>query len=379
MFRKIEKNNTAFAALLNASLLLGVSGSAAAVVDFDVKDFGFVTDPSELKASMVLPLTDHVEPVVNTSQNILARAKRSGADPRIEALQIKIPANTKELVYFVKKHAKAQKTSELYDYLAEKLFQTKSPIASDNTKKVAIDAEGIAFFNQSSLAAIFEKPHHNIQIDAKSLKDDRKNMNSLMSQIQDFLPPSQRNLIAKKLSAGDNLSLDQDLLPEFAKRMVKTFLAYKGPNCFHAALAFHGEALTRSQYVNVKREEGYHSAMINYDELWRAIKAYFYEVNVSSSPLKYGDMIVFFELPKDADSQAGVNYRWIRHATTYLLGNYTFSKGSKSPDTPYTVKTLEDEWKTWQGYSQNLGVKVFRRSTKSAKKIPPIDLVDWVY
>ena len=37
--------------------------------------------------------------------------------------------------------------------------------------------------------------------------------------------------------------------------MVKNFLAYKGPNCFHAALAFHGENLTQSQFVNVKREE----------------------------------------------------------------------------------------------------------------------------
>jgi hypothetical protein len=121
--------------------------------------------------------------------------------------------------------------------------------------------------------------------------------------------------------------------------------------------------------------------MINYDELWRVLSENFYEVNPDKLPLKYGDMLVFFDVPEDDadDLEKPVDFRWIRHTATYLFGGFTFSKGSKSPNTPYTVRTLAEEWKTWKRYTDNLGVKVFRRSQKSVKAAPPRDLTDWIY
>ena len=169
------------------------------------------------------------------------------------------------------------------------------------------------------------------------------------------------------------------MLPAFPRKMIKKFIVVRGPNCFHAALAFHNPKLPRSPYVNVRPEEGYHRAMINYDELWRVIGRSFYEVNTAKYPLKYGDMIVFFNLPDDWEESMAVNFRWIRHTSTYLFGPYTFSKGSKSPDTPYSVKTIGEEWATWLEYSRNLGVKVFRRNQKITKETLPEDLVDWIY
>jgi hypothetical protein len=54
------------------------------------------------------------------------------------------------------------------------------------------------------------------------------------------------------------------------------------------------------------------------------------------------------------------DWHWIKHAATYLFDDYTFSKGSNSPDTPYTVKTLDEEWDAWDHRSAHLGLKVFR-------------------
>ena len=90
-------------------------------------------------------------------------------------------------------------------------------------------------------------------------------------------------------------------------------------------------------------------------------------------------MVVFFNLPDDWNESMPVSYRWIRHTATYLFGPYTFSKGSKSPDTPYSVKTVGEEWATWLEYSRSLGVKVYRRNQKITKNKLPEDLVDWIY
>ena len=114
--------------------------------------------------------------------------------------------------------------------------------------------------------------------------------------------------------------------------------------------------------------------MINYDELWRAVNYNFYEIDPKTTPLKYGDLIMFFDVE---DMNRSPYFKWIRHAATYLFGNYTFSKGSKSPNSAYSVKTLEDEWTTWKRLTKNLQAKVFRRSRKSVNTRPPTDLQGW--
>lgn len=118
--------------------------------------------------------------------------------------------------------------------------------------------------------------------------------------------------------------------------------------------------------------------MINNDELWRTLELGFYEVDARTTPLAYGDVIVFIEPPKGAQKTA-ISYRDVKHTATYLFGRYVFSKGSKSPNTPYTVKTLKDEWDTWVHISKNIGIKVFRRSSVHATTAPGQDSRDWLY
>jgi len=200
-----------------------------------------------------------------------------------------------------------------------------------------------------------------------------------MKQIRPFFGKSHRNKLMKKIRRGKPIKVSKHLLPNFAKKMIKKYIVYRGPNCFHAALAFHSPKLTSSSLINVKKEKGYHRAMINYDELWRAINHNFYEVKPDEQPLKYGDMLVFFDVPEDGEDTHPINFKWIRHTATYLFGGYTFSKGSKSPNTPYTVRTLSEEWSTWKKFTKNLGIKVFRRAKHKVTRKPPKELVDWIY
>jgi hypothetical protein len=197
------------------------------------------------------------------------------------------------------------------------------------------------------------------------------------SQLNYILPKEQISKINKKVKEGLDLNLSEDLLPPFAKKMVGKFIVYRGPNCFHAALAFFDQKMTRLPTINVKEEEGYHKSMINYDELWRVISTQFYEIDPKTSPLKYGDMLVFFAAPEESTDV--INFKWIRHTAVYLFGPYTFSKGSKSPNTPYTVKTLEEEWTTWRELTPNLGLKVYRRQLMNSEIATPTTRTDWIY
>ena len=95
-----------------------------------------------------------------------------------------------------------------------------------------------------------------------------------------FLTKKQKRRLRNKLRSNRPLSLGNDLLPNFARKRLKKYLIHRGPNCFHVALSFQDERITKSPKVNIKQEKGYHPAMINYDELWRAINSYFYEVDV---------------------------------------------------------------------------------------------------
>ena len=244
-----------------------------------------------------------------------------------------------------------------------------------------IDGKGFGMVDRDAFADMFSRTHHKLTVATNELKKDRRLRQEFLRQITPFFPKAERTKLQAKINKGESIEVDMELLPDFARKMVKKYIIYRGPNCFHAALAFQSPTLTSSSLINVKKETGYHRAMINYDELWRVLNSNFYEVNPDSQPLKYGDVLVFFDVPQSAEEnpEKPVEFKWIRHTATYLFGGYTYSKGSKSPNTPYTVRTLAEEWKTWKRYTENLGVKVFRRSQKNVKNAPPRDLTDWVY
>jgi len=355
--------------------MAGILGTQArAVTQYEPKSVGFITDPTALTQSISLPVKEARTTIAIPYSKLKVRAYKAGDDERIEPLVLDIPRSEQKLSTLLHSLARPGKYKKLSAEIMKRL--KKEGRSDQDHEKITVDRELFALLNPEALGSSFAKEHHEVEVISPKLYAQPTLWREFFAQLAPFLSLDDRMRIYNKMRTGTSLNLDHDLLPAFARKMVKKFLVFKGPNCFHATLAFHGQALTRSPFVNVKTEKGYHRAMINYDELWRALYTMFYEVDPRHAPLKYGDIVVFMNIP---DTQEIVNFRWIRHAAVYLFGGYTFSKGSKSPNTPYTIKTLDEEWKTWQAYSKNMGVKVFRRSKDSLMKSPPKDLVDWIY
>lgn len=367
-------------ALLSLTVITFVSvsvyDSAYSVTQYKKGNLRFTSKLEDLKTSLELPTSDSKISIKIPVKKLRIRANKGKPNEKIEPLSLYLSKDQSAISQLTKKLAKSGKKRELLKTFIKKL-RDAGPTNKDRVK-IYISKDDFKLINPSAMAKELAKDHQKVIINSKKLRKDPALKNKFIRQLDGFLSSRDRKRVLSKINKGRNLNVEKELLPDFARKMIRKFLVYRGPNCFHAALAFHGQKLTRSKFVNIKEEKGYHRAMINYDELWRIVNRDFYEVDTKKHPLQYGDMLMFFNVPKEPFNQ--VSFRWIRHTATYLFGNYTFSKGSKSPNTPYTIKTLDSEWKTWQDYTSNLGVKVFRRnSTKRLKPKPSKDLMEWIY
>jgi hypothetical protein len=309
-----------------------------------------------------------------------ARLKKSKTDDTVEPLSVTVTGNNTAIIGMAEKLALIDHSDDLAEYL-RRAWKTAKPIRSGAASRtININDKAFSMIDPEALGEMYGRVHHKLTLSGAELKNSPATVKELMNQLSPFLSKVERRNLLQDINAGKTIDIDKEMLPKFAAKMVGKYVIHRGPNCFHAALAFQSPTLTSSSLINVKKEKGYHRAMINYDELWRVINTDFYEVDPDKVSLKYGDMLVFFEVPKNlVEVGTSINFRWIRHAATYLFGGYTFSKGSKSPNTPYTIRTLSEEWNTWKHYTQNLGIKVFRRSQKHVKSQPPMDLADWIY
>lgn len=355
--------------------------TAAAVTQYDKGRKPFLFDITTFTTTLNLPVTEKVDIVKMSAKQMHKRIERSVKDETIEPLSLILNDNNTNIIQAAEKLAISGKVNELANYFRQKLATARPVKKGASSKTVELDATGLALIDYDAFADMYSKTHHTLTIDSKELRKDKNAKNELMKQLIPFISKKDRNKLLTKINKGEPIDIDTEMLPEFPRKMVGKYIIQRGPNCFHASLAFHGPQMTASSLINVKTESGYHRAMINYDELWRVLNKNFYEVDPDQAPLKYGDVLVFFDVPEEiaSDLNHPVDFKWIRHTATYLFGGYTFSKGSKSPNTPYTVRTLADEWHTWKKYTQNLGIKVFRRSTTKVRATPPRDLADWMY
>jgi hypothetical protein len=295
-------------------------------------------------------------------------------DPTIEALYVQMP----KVGYGLEAVAEKWAESEKYDKLLA-LIKQKARHAGD---KILVDQEMFKLMDKDAFAKNFKALHHQLTLETLGL--DQAKREQFRSQLRYFFPKSELATITDKLLSSQRIDVESELLPSFARKMVRKYIVHKGPNCFHAAMAFQSHKFTRNHYFPVKRNDGYHSAMINYDELWQMLSTNFYDVTTTSfTDLKYGDVVIFFEVPKEVtrngSSPKEPEFRWIRHALTYLTNGYTFSKGSKSPNTPYSIKKLRDEWFQWKSYTKNMRAKVYRLNAKQSRHKIPQSLTDWIY
>ena len=349
-------------------------GDSYAVTQYEKAKVPFTTNVSSLKSSVKLKTKSRVVDLSIPYKKLSKRARKSTKDERVPPIQVYIPRKKSQFSNTIKAISKKGKEAELKQYFKKELNKNKK-----NKRRVLVDLspETLKKVRLKEVGKIMSRSHHDVIIKHDTFLKNQEARKELLSQMKLFFDRNERIRISKKLKEKKDLIVHRDLLPKFARKMAKKFTIFRGPNCFHAALAFHGQNLTKSKKVNVKKEKGYHRAMINYDELWRAINRHFYEVDPNKSPLKYGDMLVFFNIP--SKNEKSVNFRWIRHTATYLFDQYTFSKGSKSPNTPYSIKTLSEEWGTWDKYTKKLGVRIYRRLSRKSTTSTPEDLTDWIY
>ena len=328
-----------------------------------------------MRASVSISTIDDIEKVRIPIKKLRKRIIKSEKNIEVEPVNLWVKKDARSISEFASLIGQSGKSLKLHSEIIKRVENQKEN--TNGNVKFTLTKKDLRLIDLRKISDLLAKPHHNVTIEAETVSDSLDLRSQIVQQTKSFLTKKQRRRLRRKLQKNQDIVVGRDLLPPFAKKRLKKYLIHRGPNCFHAALSFQDEKLTRSKRVNIKEEKGYHSSMINYDELWRAINGYFHEVDVRKAKLKYGDLVVFFNIPKDLPEQT--NFRWIRHTATYLFDDYTFSKGSKSPNSPYTIKTLSDEWKTWQAYSSNLGVKIYRRNKATLQKNMPTDTTDWIY
>lgn len=333
-------------------------------------------DASQLRSDLSLPLSIKSRVVNVPKRQINARLERHSSDARIEPVQLTISQNEDKILELAGKIARPQSKLEVANYLKAN-YSTSEAIPGTSLHLVSLNKSIYEHLMPDAITSLFSKKHHEVSLAGSYLRADPKSRNQLLHQLEPFMEKKELDALSNKIKSGQILRLDKDLLPDFARKRVGRHTIYKGPNCFHAALAFQSDELASSSLVNIRQEPGYHRNMVNYDELWRILQLSFYEINPTKTSVQYGDMIVFFET--NEQSKGPIDFKTLRHAATYLVGGYVFAKGSKSANSPYIVSTLGEEWETWTKYTKKLGLKVFRRSLKNVTKAPSADPIDWAY
>jgi len=334
-------------------------------------------DLASFKSDLNVPLILKNRNVLLTDKMIEDRLDGTRKDDRVEPLQLTVDGRDDKIVELATKIAIPGHQLDLANYLKSN-FPKGEELPGTNLRLVTIDKVAFRYINGAAFKSLFAKVHRDLAVPGNAFTKAPHLRESLITQMSPFFKASEIATIRRKMASNQALSVDRDLLPSFARQNIASFSPFRGPNCFHAALSFQGAELASNRTVNVRKEPGYHDDMINYDELWRVLRISFYEVDPTKSPMQYGDMIVFFETNQTSDEDHS-DYKSLRHAATYLFDGYVYSKGSKSANSPYLVRTLAEEWETWTKYTDKMGVKVFRRSLKNVSNAAPVDPVDWVY
>lgn len=375
----------------------------------------FTVRLAALKPAIEVPVKVRDELIAPNFSQVERRVQAAELDPRVEPLYLSVPKDDDERAAFALKLARPKNYRQLMARLDQEITKPEvsidsgavpaavpalqsvvtgnqnnavNPVAGDDRVKqvrVRVRPELLRLMAPEAVTSKLQRTHLHVSIDSSDLLDRPELRTELLIQLAPFSGAMELRKVAEKMRQAVPLELDEDLLPVGARRAVKTFELYRGPNCFMTALAFQYPKMVRSQLVNIRTEQDHHDVMINNDELWRVLQSSFYEIDPARSPLKFGDMIVFFQLPASGKtpSDQDISYRWIKHATTFMFNDFVYSKGSKSPNSPYLVGTLRSEWRAWEKHvaagGGTLGAKVFRKPLKSATSRPPKSLDDWMY
>ena len=335
----------------------------------------FLRGVKSLRPSIAVSAASSEFKILPDRKKLITRLKKSVSDDRVEPLRVNIIPVKKRINALAKKLAKDGKFKRARDLIFVRLEESPFDKRYPHRKSLIFKKSDFKVIDIEKLRQHFSATQKKLTINPV-LAGNKEKLRELWNQADSFIQDdAKEKRFMHSLNTDKAIDVGTALLPKFAEQANGNYTQYQGPNCFHAALSFAAPGLARSNRVNMRREKGHHPAMINYDELWFALRNNFYEVDTQLSELKYGDLLIFFE---DVPGKP-LQYKWIKHASVYLFGPYTFSKGSKSANSPYTFKTLSEEWSTWTRLTSRLGLKVYRRKIDTARKNPLPSLRDWIY
>lgn len=349
-------------------LLISVRSTA-----LDAHTGNWTTDLSRMKMGLNLPVKDSVETVKTPPLVLLKRMKNPWDRESVEVPSINLPSESSALQNIARLIALPGRERDVF-----RMFREAS--ASNTRFSFHLTDRFFSMVEPKRLIEeFFSHKHHRIELATTTLQSDSSKTIDLLRQLRPFFSREELVSLYRKIGQAPFLELDSDLLPSFPRQAVGKFSYFNGPNCFHAALAFQDPSIPKLQYLNAKREKAHHWQMINYDELWRILSNSFYEIEPEQTSLNYGDLLVFFDLPVDEHPPLSIDFRWIRHVSVYLFNRYTFSKGSKSANSTYTVNLLEEEWNRWKRRTKNFAIKIFRKSSRRVTTLPHEELYEWLY
>lgn len=371
-----------------------IAASAILCADAEVYGLGqrvsggsWSTGIHDLRPSLNLTVKAYDSPLLIPKDHIYKRVREYAHDPRIEPITLSV--NTQDETSIRRIAQSYALNPHLVEALAVYLQQSphgvyplspKKQKKSPHLKRVIIGADGLSLMDITKLQQRLSSP--SIRLEIQPSQSEYAQKQQLLSQIRSFVDPQALEGLRNRLMGEKSMAVgikEPHFLPLFAQRMLRRHVYYRGPNCFHAAMAFQDSALITMSRTNLRREPHHHRLMINHDELWHILNWYFYEVDPAKSKLKYGDVIVFLDVPRThADHKPADHFMFV-HASAYLFNNFVFSKGSKSPNTAYTIKTLEQEMETWSRHANRLVLKVYRKNyVNLSKKSVILSRNDWL-
>ena len=324
-----------------------------------------------LKPSVFYSISDNKKFISPEKNLLLHRLKTKKA--KVDPITLYCKKSTGSCDGLIQSLSKPQKEKNLRSKIH---FKREKKIES--LYKFKLTEEMLPFFSLSKLQHILGTYHHNLVMKTEDLYKSKDKRFEFFSELKNFLTKKELKKIKKKIRNKEDLVVGKDLLPARVESKVGKYTSFLGPNCFEAALSFQDESFSKSYRYNARSETGHHKIMINNDELYEALKKNFYPVDYKRAKLRYGDLLVFVDM-SEAHSEKDMKFSWIKHAFVFLFNDFTFSKGSKSSNSPYTIKTLAEEWSAWKRQYPELGIQVYRKPVRKNSAFNTKKLLDWIY
>ena len=214
----------------------------------------YIKNVDDFRPSVVLPVNEKTENIFISEKKLRKRISLSKKKDSIEPLTMTIRPKTSIFRKIAKRIAKKKNVEKVVELFQSKIISSKV-YHRDNSKRVfQFEKQDFKWIDFKMYGKFFGQSHRNLKILPDRNEFTQLNLKRLARQLDPYLEKWERKKIQTKFKGFNSISVDNFLLPTFARKMVKKYTIYRGPNCFHSALAFNNINIPRSSSINVKDE-----------------------------------------------------------------------------------------------------------------------------